>query len=54
MINLRCKKIIEMYRLFPLRVLRRTTGVLFDEIVPSDIPKISGRCRADTGSAHRS
>ena len=42
MINLRCKKIIEMYRLFPLRVLRRTTGVLFDEIVPSDIPKISG------------
>ena len=31
-----------MYRLFPLRLLRRTTGVLFDEIVPSDIPKISG------------
>lgn len=31
-----------MYRLFPLRQLRRTTGVLFDEIVPSDIPKISG------------
>jgi hypothetical protein len=31
-----------MYRLLPLRQLRRTTGVLFDEIVPSDIPKISG------------
>ena len=31
-----------MYRLFPLRELRRTQGVLFDEIVPSDIPKISG------------
>jgi hypothetical protein len=31
-----------MYRLFPLRSLRKTAGVLFDEIVPSDIPKISG------------
>ena len=30
-----------MYRIIPLRVLRRTTGVMFDEIVPSDIPKIS-------------
>ena len=31
-----------MYRLFPLRSLRQTAGVVFDEIVPSDIPKISG------------
>lgn len=31
-----------MYRLIPLRVLRRTAGVLFDEMVPSDIPKIDG------------
>ena len=31
-----------LYRLIPLRVLRRTTGVKFDEIVPSDIPKIHG------------
>ena len=31
-----------LYRLIPLRVLRRTTGVKFDEIVPSDLPKISG------------
>ena len=31
-----------MYRLIPLRILRRTHGVKFDEIVPSDIPKISG------------
>ena len=31
-----------MYRIIPLRVLRRTTGVMFDEMVPSDIPKISG------------
>lgn len=31
-----------MYRLIPLRTLRRTAGVLFDEIVPSDIPKIDG------------
>ena len=31
-----------MYRLFPLRQLRRTAGVLFDEVVPSDIPVISG------------
>jgi hypothetical protein len=31
-----------MYRIIPLRVLRRTAGVLFDEMVPSDIPKISG------------
>ena len=31
-----------MYRLIPLRTLRRTTGVLFDEVVPSDIPKIDG------------
>ena len=31
-----------LYRLIPLRVLRRTSGVKFDEIVPSDIPKISG------------
>lgn len=31
-----------MYRIIPLRVLRRTLGVMFDEMVPSDIPKISG------------
>lgn len=31
-----------MYRLIPLRVLRRTQGVKFDEMVPSDIPKIHG------------
>jgi len=31
-----------MYRIIPLRVLRRTLGVQFDEIVPSDIPKIDG------------
>tara|TARA_B100001093_G_C26484144_1_gene866165 strand:- start:86 stop:634 length:549 start_codon:yes stop_codon:yes gene_type:complete len=31
-----------MYRIIPLRVLRRTVGVKFDEIVPSDIPKIHG------------
>jgi hypothetical protein len=31
-----------MYRIIPLRVLRRTLGVHFDEIVPSDIPKIHG------------
>ncbi len=31
-----------MYRIIPLRVLRRTTGVMFDEMVPSDIPKIHG------------
>jgi hypothetical protein len=30
------------YRLIPLRVLRRTAGVKFDEMVPSDIPKIHG------------
>ncbi len=31
-----------MHRLIPLRMLRRTTGVIFDEMVPSDIPKIHG------------
>ena len=31
-----------MYRLIPLRMLRRTAGVVFDEMVPSDIPKIDG------------
>ncbi len=31
-----------MYRLIPLRMLRRTSGVKFDEMVPSDIPKIHG------------
>tara|TARA_B100001093_G_scaffold448001_1_gene453286 strand:- start:236 stop:808 length:573 start_codon:yes stop_codon:yes gene_type:complete len=31
-----------LYRLIPLRKLRRTNGVKFDEIVPSDIPKIHG------------
>lgn len=31
-----------LYRLIPLRMLRRTPGVHFDEMVPSDIPKIHG------------
>ena len=31
-----------MYRLIPMRILRRTTGVKFDEMVPSDIPIING------------
>tara|TARA_R110002072_G_C7762826_1_gene518486 strand:+ start:71 stop:634 length:564 start_codon:yes stop_codon:yes gene_type:complete len=31
-----------MYRIIPLRILRRTPGVKFDEMVPSDIPKMSG------------
>lgn len=31
-----------MYRLIPLRNLRRTKGVKFDEMVPSDIPVIHG------------
>ena len=31
-----------MYRLIPMRVLRRTSGVKFDEMVPSDIPRIDG------------
>lgn len=31
-----------MYRIIPLRILRRTEGVKFDEIVPSDIPIING------------
>lgn len=31
-----------LYRLIPLRTLRRTKGVKFDEMVPSDIPKIDG------------
>lgn len=31
-----------LYRIIPLRQLRRTMGVKFDEMVPSDIPKIDG------------
>ena len=31
-----------LYRIIPLRMLRRTPGVHFDEMVPSDIPKIDG------------
>ena len=31
-----------LYRIIPLRSLRRTAGVKFDEMVPSDIPKIHG------------
>ena len=31
-----------LYRIIPLRILRRTQGVKFDEMVPSDIPKIDG------------
>ena len=33
---------MSLYRLIPLRMLRRTNGVIFDEMVPSDIPKIDG------------
>ena len=39
-----------MYRIIPLRMLRRTPGVKFDEMVPSDIPKISGIDRVIHGS----
>lgn len=39
-----------MYRLIPLRLLRRTTGVKFDEMVPSDIPKIDGIDRVVHGA----
>ena len=39
-----------MYRIIPLRMLRRTTGVMFDEMVPSDIPKISGIDRVIHGA----
>lgn len=31
-----------MYRVIPMRVLRKTQGVKFDEMVPSDIPRIDG------------
>ena len=31
-----------LYRLIPLRIIRRTYGVSFDEIVHSDIPRIHG------------
>lgn len=31
-----------LYRIIPLRQLRRTMGVTFDEMVPSDIPRIDG------------
>jgi len=31
-----------MYRILPLRTLRRTAGVLFDEVSKSDIPTIHG------------
>jgi len=31
-----------MYRLIPLRMLRKNPGVRFDEIAPSNIPKIDG------------
>uniref|UniRef100_A0A6C0F881 dTDP-4-dehydrorhamnose 3,5-epimerase n=1 Tax=viral metagenome TaxID=1070528 RepID=A0A6C0F881_9ZZZZ len=31
-----------MYRILPLRTLRRTAGVIFDEVSKSDIPKIDG------------
>ena len=39
-----------LYRLVPLRMLRRTEGVKFDEIVPSDIPKIHGIDRVIHGA----
>ena len=39
-----------MYRIIPLRILRRTKGVKFDEMVPSDIPKISGIDRVIHGA----
>ena len=38
-----------MYRIIPLRILRCTSGVMFDEMVPSDIPKISGIDRIISG-----
>jgi len=31
-----------MYKIIPLQILRRTKGVKFDKMIPSDIPKISG------------
>lgn len=31
-----------MYRIIPLRTLRRTSGVKFDEFAKSDIPRING------------
>ena len=39
-----------LYRLIPMRALRRTTGVKFDEMVPSDIPKIDGIDRVIHGA----
>lgn len=39
-----------LYRIIPLRTLRRTVGVKFDEIVPSDIPKIDGIDRVIHGA----
>lgn len=39
-----------LYRIIPLRILRRTTGVKFDEMVPSDIPKIDGVDRVIHGA----
>lgn len=39
-----------LYRLIPLRTLRKTKGVKFEEIVPSDIPKIDGIDRVIHGS----
>ena len=39
-----------LYRLIPLRMLRRTSGVKFDEIVPSDIPQIHGIDRVIHGA----
>jgi hypothetical protein len=41
-LNFNNVKNLKMYRLIPLRQLRRTAGVVFDEIVPSDIPVING------------
>jgi len=40
----------KMYKIIPLRVIRRTLGVYFDEIVPSDIPFIHGIDRVILGS----
>jgi hypothetical protein len=39
-----------LYRIIPMRMLRRTPGVKFDEMVPSDIPKIDGIDRVIHGA----
>ena len=41
-----------MYRILPLRTLRRTAGVIFDEVAKSDIPKIDGIDSNSQGKQH--